>query len=222
MTDAVQVENSSLDLPLTGWFFDFGNILFFHILDATVLNKTHSNRHCCSQTQQGQNQHVGILFDEWGATFVTNTIPAEIGRYLGCCFRKIGSEHVYFIRFKVTADGQHFINTVQVRNSCLEHLFIGQLFLSLNAESLQFWSDFWSCATGLKIMFETKEAPHSWNFAGGGGVLVEKVFWCWLKGRFGGARCGRRILVEGAFWWKVEGVFWCWLKGRFGGAFWAF
>ena len=36
MTDAVQVENSSLDLPLTGCFFDFGNILFFHILDATV------------------------------------------------------------------------------------------------------------------------------------------------------------------------------------------
>ena len=44
----------------------------------------------------------------------------------------------YTLEVQMTADGQHFINTVQVRNSCLEHLFIGQLFLSLNAESLQF------------------------------------------------------------------------------------
>ena len=59
-------------------------------------------------------------------------------------------------------------------------------------------------------MFETKEAPYSWNFAGGGGVLVEGVFWCWLKGRFGGASLlmdGGGVLVEGAFWWR----------GRFGG-----
>ena len=75
-------------------------------------------------------------------------------------------------------------------------------------------------------MFETKEAPYSWNFAGGGGVLVERVFWCWLKGRFGGASLlmdGGGVLVEGAFWWRgrfggrgvsVEEV--CWLRGCFG------
>ena len=37
---------------------------------------------------------------------------------------------------------------------------------------------------------------------GGGGVLVEGVFWCWLKGRFGGASLlmdGGGVLVEGAF-----------------------
>ena len=75
-------------------------------------------------------------------------------------------------------------------------------------------------------MFETKEAPYSWNFAGGGGVLVERVFWCWLKGRFGGASPlmdGGGVLVEGAFWWRgrfggrgvsVEEV--CWWRGCFG------
>ena len=75
-------------------------------------------------------------------------------------------------------------------------------------------------------MFETKEAPYSWNFADGGGVLVERVFWCWLKGRFGGASFlmdGGGVLVEGAFWWRgrfggrgvsVEEV--CWWRGCFG------
>ena len=68
-------------------------------------------------------------------------------------------------------------------------------------------------------------------------MLVAGVFWCWLKGRFGGASLlmdGERVwwkehsggggcLVEGAFWWKehfggegglVQGVIW-W-RGRFG------
>ena len=33
-------------------------------------------------------------------------------------------------------------------------------------------------------------------------MLVEGVFWCWLKGRFGGANLlmdGGGVLVEGAF-----------------------
>ena len=41
-------------------------------------------------------------------------------------------------------------------------------------------------------------------------MLVEGVFWCWLKGRFGGANLlmdGGGVLVEEAFWWR----------GRFGG-----
>ena len=58
-------------------------------------------------------------------------------------------------------------------------------------------------------------------------MLVEGVFWCWLKGRFGGASLlmdGGGVLVEGAFWWRgrfggrsilVEGV--VWWRGRFGG-----
>ena len=52
------------------------------------------------------------------------------------------------------------------------------------------------------------------------------MFWCWLKGRFGGASLLMDggggvggVLVEGVFRWRVGGgVFWCWLKGRFGGA----
>ena len=45
-------------------------------------------------------------------------------------------------------------------------------------------------------------------------MLVKGVFWCWLKGRFGGASLlmdgrgksfgGRSILdLEGAFWWRA-------------------
>ena len=45
---------------------------------------------------------------------------------------------------------------------------------------------------------------------GRGGVLVEVVFWCWLKGRFGGAS----LLMDGGVV-LVEGAFWC--RGRFGG-----
>ena len=56
----------------------------------------------------------------------------------------------YTLEVQMTADGQHFINTVQVRNSCLEHLFIGQLFLSLNAESLHFCE----CFLKLRNRFE--------------------------------------------------------------------
>ena len=61
---------------------------------------------------------------------------------------------------------------------------------------------------------------------GRGGVLVEGVFWCWLKGRFGGASLlmdGGGVLVEGSFWCRgrfggrgvsVEEV--CWWRGCFG------
>ena len=45
---------------------------------------------------------------------------------------------------------------------------------------------------------------------GRGAVLVEVVFWCWLKGRFGGAS----LLMDGGGV-LVEGAFWC--RGRFGG-----
>ena len=60
-------------------------------------------------------------------------------------------------------------------------------------------------------------------------MLVEGVFWCWLKGRFGGASLlmdgggvlvgafwcrghfgGRNVLVGEVCWW---GVFWGWLNG---------
>ena len=39
---------------------------------------------------------------------------------------------------------------------------------------------------------------------------MEGVFWCWLKGRFGGAS----LLMDGGGV-LVEGAFWC--RGRFGG-----
>ena len=41
-------------------------------------------------------------------------------------------------------------------------------------------------------------------------MLVKGVFWCWLKGRFGGAS----LLMDGGGV-LVEGAFWC--RGRFGG-----
>ena len=49
-----------------------------------------------------------------------------------------------------------------------------------------------------------------WWLLGRGGVLVEVVLWCWLKGRFGGAS----LLMDGGGV-LVEGAFWC--RGRFGG-----
>ena len=64
-------------------------------------------------------------------TFQVQKYTLEVHKY-------IFTVQKYTLEVQMTADGQHFINTVQVRNSCLEHLFIGQLFLSLNAESLQF------------------------------------------------------------------------------------